>query len=183
MVAAQAGDAAAYEALLRDLLPEVRRRVRRRIGAAGEVEDIVQNVLISLHRARQTYRPEQPFRPWLNAVVRNASIDAVRRSARRARFEGRGDPDQVADPSALSAVLAGPRAAESGLADERLSPELAGALAALPESQRRAVELIQLDGLSVAEAAERVGTSPGALKVRAHRGYRALRALLGRRES
>jgi RNA polymerase sigma-70 factor, ECF subfamily len=182
MVAAQQGDAEAYEALLRELLPVVRQRVRRRIGAAGEVEDTVQNVLISLHRARQTYRPEQPFRPWLNAIVRNASIDALRRRARRSRFEGGGDPEQVADHNARPTALAGPRGDESGLGDERLSPDLASALATLPAGQREAVELIQLEGLSVAEAAERVGTSPGALKVRAHRGYRALRALLRGRE-
>jgi RNA polymerase sigma-70 factor (ECF subfamily) len=48
----------------------------------------------------------------------------------------------------------------------------------LPEKQREAVALIQLDGLSVAEAAARVGVSAGALKVRAHRGYRALRKAL-----
>jgi len=65
-----------------------------------------------------------------------------------------------------------------------LAPELAAALAALPEAQRQAVTLVQVEGLSVAEAALRVGVSPGALKVRAHRGYRAMRrALEGARES
>ncbi len=64
--------------------------------------------------------------------------------------------------------------------EDALSPELEGALASLPGSQRKAVELLHVEGLSVAEAAERVGVSPGALKVRAHRGYRALRALLWR---
>jgi RNA polymerase sigma-70 factor (ECF subfamily) len=62
--------------------------------------------------------------------------------------------------------------------DTSLSPGLNQALSQLPPSQREAVELIHLEGLSVAEAADRAGTTPGALKVRAHRGYRALRALL-----
>jgi RNA polymerase sigma-70 factor (ECF subfamily) len=61
---------------------------------------------------------------------------------------------------------------------EALSPELSEALVALPPGQRQAVELLQVQGLTVAEAAVRAGVSPGALKVRAHRGYRAMRARL-----
>ena len=59
-----------------------------------------------------------------------------------------------------------------------LSPEMERALAGLPRAQREAVELIHIEGLSAAEAAARAGVSAGALKVRAHRGYRALRASL-----
>jgi RNA polymerase sigma-70 factor (ECF subfamily) len=66
--------------------------------------------------------------------------------------------------------------------DLSLSPQMSDALSQLPASQREAVELIHLQGLSVTEAAARVGISPGALKVRAHRGYRALRARLARPE-
>ncbi len=172
MIAAQAGDGVAYEKLLRELLPYVRRQVARRVGDPAEREDIVQNVLISLHRARHTYRSERPFGPWLRAVVRNASIDWMRARGRRLRHELSRDVEQLAEPS-YEAPLPG---------EDTLSPELEGALASLPENQRKAVELLQVEGLSVVEAAERVGVSPGALKVRAHRGYRALRALLVRRD-
>ncbi len=172
MTAAQGGDAAAYEKLLLELLPYVRRQVARRVAVPAEREDIVQNVLISLHRARHTYRSEHPFAPWLRAVVRNASIDWMRARGRRSRHEWGGDVEDVAEP-AYQAPLPG---------EEALSPELQGALGSLPASQREAVELLHVEGLSVAEAAERVGVSPGALKVRAHRGYRALRALLARRD-
>jgi RNA polymerase sigma-70 factor (ECF subfamily) len=172
MVAAQAGDAAAYEKLLLELLPYLRRQVAHRIGEPAEREDIVQNVLISLHRARHTYRSERPFGPWLRAVVRNASIDWMRARGRRLRHELALDLDEVAEPAG---ELAPP-------GEDALSPELAEALASLPASQREAVELLHLQGLSVAEAAERAGVSRGALKVRAHRGYRALRAILSRRD-
>ncbi len=168
MIAAQAGDKVAYEKLLLDLLPYVRRQVARRVGEPAEREDIVQNVLISLHRSRHTYRPERPFGPWLRAVVRNASIDWMRARGRRLRHEL--SLEEVAEPS-VEAPLPG---------EDALSPELEGALASLPENQRKAVELLQVEGLSVAEAAGRVGVSPGALKVRAHRGVRALRALVRR---
>lgn len=172
MIAAQAGDSATYEKLLLELLPFVRREVAGRVREPAERDDIVQNVLISLHRARHTYRSEHPFVPWLRAVVRNASIDWLRARGRRSRHEWGGDLDDLPEPS-VEAPLPG---------EEALSPELEGALASLPTSQRQAVELLHVEGLSVAEAAERVGVSPGALKVRAHRGYRALRVLLSRRE-
>ncbi|MEZ4333350.1 MAG: sigma-70 family RNA polymerase sigma factor [Myxococcota bacterium] len=175
MVAAQAGDRAAYESLLRDLLPVVRRIVARRIEAPSEREDVVQNVLLAVHRARHTYRPEQPLLPWLRAIARNASIDSLRRRGRQvARFESVEAIDELGDGA--------PERVETESRPESLSPRLRGALEALPVAQREAVALIHLEGLSVAEAASRVGVTPGALKVRAHRGYRALRGLLTRQE-
>ena len=173
MEAAQSGDGAAYDALLRELLPHLRGFVRRRLSDPDVLEDVVQNVLLSLHRARRTYRPERPFGPWLHAIARNAVIDHARaRGRRREReisLEAEGVPEPAVEANQADAV-----------AEASLSPELEGALAALPETQREAVELIHLDGLSVAEAASLVGVSKGALKVRAHRGYKALRQHLGK---
>ena len=112
--------------------------------------------------------PERPFGPWMRAIVRNAVTDSLRSRGRRVEREiGVEAIDSLADPNAAP-----------GIEERELSPELAGALNELPTNQREAVELIHLQGLSVAEAALRVGISPGALKVRAHRGYRALRTLL-----
>ncbi len=166
MRAAQDGDRAAYDTLLRSLLPLLRAYVRRRVGDAAASEDLVQDVLLSIHRARHTYRPERAFAPWWRTVARNATIDYYRRRGRRVgrelSIEGIDIPDENAGP------------AES----EELSPELGEALAALPDGQREAVELIHLRGLSVAEAAKEAGVTPGALKVRAHRGYRAMRRRL-----
>ncbi len=85
MVAAQAGDPVSYEKLLLELLPMVRRFVANRIFETSAVEDVVQNVFVSVHRARHTYRSERPFRPWLYAIARNAVIDHTRARARRSR--------------------------------------------------------------------------------------------------
>jgi RNA polymerase sigma-70 factor (ECF subfamily) len=172
MTEAQEGDAAAYDALLRELLPHVRAIVHRRLFHAQTAEDVVQNVFLSLHRARHTYRPERPFGPWLRAIARNAVIDHLRARGRHPAeisLEAKGVAEPVADEANSIAVESQP-----------LSSELAGALAELPPTQREAVELLHVEGLSVAEAAEQVGVSRGALKVRAHRGYKALRARLGR---
>ena len=169
MVSAQLGDAAAYEKLLGQLLTHARAVVARRLSEPTAREEVVQNVLVAIHRARHTYHPERPFAPWLNAVMRNAVTDYLRRRARRARREVSVAPDRLPEP-AVAPVLPG---------EEALSPRLERALAGLPEAQREAVLLTQVEGLSVAEAAARVGISRSALKVRAHRGYRALRARLG----
>ena len=168
MSAAQEGDSWCYEQLLRAQLPPLRGFVQNRLRDPASVEDVVQNVLLSIHRARHTYRPELPFGPWLWTIARNAVTDAQRSRLTRGRHEvAWADLEEVADSS--------PSAEES----PSLSPVLVRALESLPISQREAVELIHLQQLSVAEAAMQVGITPGALKVRAHRGYRALRDRLG----
>lgn len=168
MAAAQRGDEDAYRSLLQELLPLVRRQVRARIGSPADAEDVVQNALIAIHRGRHTYRSERPFGPWLRAVVRNCVIDWFRERGRRARETAVEEPEIFSE---------GVRDEEPGA--HELAPALAAALAALPAKQRQAVELIHVHGLTVAEAAVEAGVTPGALKVRAHRGYRALRARLG----
>ncbi len=168
MRAAQEGDADAYERLLLEVLPVVRRLVAARLGDPSSSEDVVQNVFLSIHRARHTYQASRPFGPWLRAIARNAVVDAQRqRGTRLSREEPLPDEDRLADasPPVRSA--------------EPLSPRMTQALESLPPAQREAVELIHVSELSVAEAAERAGTTPGALKVRAHRGYKALRRYLG----
>jgi RNA polymerase sigma-70 factor (ECF subfamily) len=165
MVAAQAGDRQAFERLLLELLPVARRQVARRVADPASQEDIVQSAFVSVFRARHTYRGARPFAPWFHAIVRNAIVDALRARARRREQSLEGVPEPSVAPALPS--------------DDALSPELARALDALPPAQREAVELIHVDGLSVVEAAERAGVSASALKVRAHRGYRALRTLLG----
>ena len=168
MVAAQQGDSAAYDELLHELIPYVRNRVRPQVFDPNAVEDIVQNVFVSLHRARHTYRPERAFHPWINAVTRNAVVDYIRDRQRRAPREISLEADGVSEPAVAAAA---PR-------EHALSDELTAALEELPGGQRQAVLLIHFEGLTVVEAAERAGISKAALKVRAHRGYRALRALL-----
>jgi RNA polymerase sigma-70 factor (ECF subfamily) len=169
MIGAQAGDAAAYEKLLLELLPHLRRFVRRRLNDVAATEDVVQNVFVAVHRARHTYRPERPFGPWLHAIARNAVIDHARSGMRRRRRERSLEENGVPEPAAEAEPAVG----------GRLSPELERSLAELPASQREAVLLLHVEELSVAEAAAWVGISKSALKVRAHRGYRALRERLG----
>ncbi len=166
MEAAQSGDRVAYERLLLAILPVLRRLVSVRLGEPAGVEDVVQNVLLSIHRARHTYQPGRPFGAWMRAIARNAVVDSQRRRSVRVRREHPlSELEELPDtaPPAPAQGLSGP---------------LRRALESLPAGQKQAVELIHVHELSVAEAAKQVGITPGALKVRAHRGYRALRALL-----
>jgi len=178
MAAAQRGDRAAYELLLTALLPPLRAFVRRRGVEASEVEDVVQEILLSIHRARHTWRADRPFDPWMWAIARNASTDALRRQARE-RSRRVSAPGGFNEESTPARALAGNSSdPEERLAAAELTPRLAEALARLPASQRQAVELLYVEQLSVVEAAARAGVSPAALKVRAHRGSRALRSAL-----
>ena len=84
MARAQQGDHDAYVTLLRAITPQVRQRVRRRRAFLGEndVEDVVQEVLLSIHVARATYDPRRPFMPWIAAIVRHRLADAARHHVR-----------------------------------------------------------------------------------------------------
>jgi RNA polymerase sigma-70 factor (ECF subfamily) len=167
MSAAQAGNADAYRKLLTAIQPRIQAIVRSRIQDGAAAADVVQNTLLSIHRGRATYRAERPFGPWMRAIVRNSITDHFRERKRRGEREASLPVEEWADESAAASGRQLP-----------LAPELQDALTGLPHKQREAVTLIQIEGLSVAEAALRAGVSPGALKVRAHRGYRAMREAL-----
>lgn len=171
MVAAQAGDAATYEKLLLEFLPFVRREVARRVREPSDRDDIVQNVLISLHRARHTYRSEHPFVPWLRAVVRNASIDWLRGRRRRSRFEWDGDVEDLAEPS-----YGAPRPdADELLMRADVRAHVRRGIDRLQESYRTVLILRDIEELDTAETAGMLGLAPGTVRVRLHRARLALR--------
>jgi len=170
MAAAQAGDQRAYKRLLTELLPVLRALLRRQRVAPMHVEDVVQDVLMAMHRVRHTYDPTLPFLPWIASIARRRAIDLLRREGRRGAVE-ESESDKVetfADPTANSAIE-----------NRELREWLGEAIAKLPPRQRRALELVKLQEMSVAEAARASGQTEGALKVNVHRAVRAMRGLLG----
>lgn len=168
MAAAQAGDARSYDRLLHEILPHIRSIARARLRGGAEVEDAVQETLLSLHALRHTYDPARPFRPWLNAVAERRAIDQLRRKGRR---QGR---EEVLDDQPES-QFATPATGTQRLEAE----ELRRAVADLPASQRQALLLAKLEQRPLKEAAAISGLSVGALKVATHRALAALRARLG----
>lgn len=172
MAAAQTGDAAAYRAVLRDCLPLIA-GIARAQGVRGEaVDDVVQDTLLTMHNARQTYDPARPFMPWLRAITKRRAIDVLRRRGRR--------PQEVHDPGAYEAHADLGRSAEHGLEAQDRDRALAAAVASLPEGQRQAVEHLAYAERSLDEAAALTGRSKGALKVNLHRALKALKAKLSR---
>lgn len=172
MAAAQAGDGAAYAALLRECAPLIRAIARRRGLSPERAEDAVQDVLLTIHRVRQTYDPARPFSAWLRAIAERRVIDALRRDGRRSARE-------VHDPFALEAQV--DTAPEPGQAIDaaRQMGQVRAALASLPPRQREAVEQIGLYGRSLEEASAATGRTKVALKVNLHRALKTLRLRLG----
>jgi RNA polymerase sigma-70 factor (ECF subfamily) len=167
MQAAQGGDGAAYAQLLRLVMPAVRQHVRRVRGFLGtaDVEDLVQDVMLSVHAVRATYDPKRPFMPWLLAITRNRVADGARRHVRRSAHEVQVDelPVMVADEAASKDIE------RHGEVDA-----LQHAIKALPNRQRTAVEMLKLREMSLKEAAAASGLSIGALKVSMHRAMASL---------
>jgi len=169
MAAAQSGDRAAYERLLREIVPFLRALAGRQHWAPDRVEDVVQDVLLTVHRVRHTYDPARPFSHWLAAIARRRSIDALRR-------RGRTEAAEVSDDRAYE-TFADPRANREIEVRERAAG-LGPAMASLPPGQREALEFLKLRELSLAEASRASGKSVASLKVSVHRAIRALRAQL-----
>jgi RNA polymerase sigma-70 factor (ECF subfamily) len=171
MAAAQTGDRAIYERLLREVVPFVRAVVHRQQRTPDRVEDVVQDVLLTIHRVRHTYDPARPFTHWLAMIARRRSIDAPRRRHWHEIVE-------VADGVAYEAFAdpAAKRVIEAFGATEGLSE----AITALSPPQREAIELLKLREMSLAEASAVSGRSLTALKVNVHRAIKTLRDRLRR---
>jgi RNA polymerase sigma-70 factor (ECF subfamily) len=171
MRSAQGGDADAYVALMQELAVRVRQIVRHRRAflERADVEDLVQDVLLSVHAVRATYDATRPFVPWLLAITRNRLADAARRYARHGAHEVAVDDLDVTFFSERTNTLATTYGDPDALKD---------AIADLPAGQRSAIELLKLREMSLKEAAAASGTSVGALKVATHRAMEALRRKL-----
>lgn len=171
MQQAQSGDPVAYGLLLSEVSVRMRRLVRRRAPwlSPEDVEDMVQDILLSLHRARATWDPARPFLPWMVAIARARLADNARRYARRAAIDL-----AVSDLAETFCDIPTNITAETvvNLMSVRK------AMRDLTPAERQAVELLRLREMSLNEAAEASGSTVAALKVAIHRAMRKLRATL-----
>lgn len=169
MRTAQQGDLAAYNRLLREITPVIRRLVSKRLSSSPDAEDVVQDVLLSIHAVRHTYDSDRLFLPWLLAIVRHRILDRLRRISRRAAHEVTVEqlPETFSDDAANTLER-----------DHAVEASLRRAIEDLPLGQRQAIELLKLKGMSLREASAASGMSIGALKVATHRGIKALRVAL-----
>ena len=160
---AQQGDKAAYAALLGAARHWLVRYYRRRVTPC-QLDDLVQDTLLSVHRKLASYDPARSFSPWLAAIARYRFVDHLRLVYRRAEDELEADFHAAeSDEPAIAARISLERLFE-----------------ALPEAQSRAIELVKISGLSISEASASTGQSESLIKVNIHRGIKRLAALVER---
>ena len=158
------GDAAAYHQFLKALSAHLRAYFRKRLfERPDEVEDLVQDTLLAVHNQRHTYRADQPLTAWVHAVARYKLIDLL-----RARASGESLNVPLDDELELFAA--------SDTEAREAKKDLDTLLAGLPDRQRLPIVHVNLEGLSVVEAAQLTGMSESAIKIGVHRGLKALAA-------
>ena len=175
------GEAAAFHRLYAMLAPRVLAYLAGLLGDRAAAEDVLQLAFMKVHEARGSYvRGANPI-PWIYTIAHRTCLDEIRKR-KRSRVRLTKDGELRAEPAAH--ITGAPDDARS-LEDERVKSAAAAmaALEHLPDNQRQALLLTKVHGRSVAEAAMITGTTPGAIKLRAHRAYVTLRELLGRARS
>lgn len=152
---ARHGDLLAFEDLVREFQVDAYRFARHLVGDPQLAEDATQEAFLRAYRFLATFRGDQKFGSWLFAIVRNCSMDALRRKQRSwSPLDDRTEPSSVADPSARA--------------------ELAAALGAVSREHREAFLLVEVFGLSYQETADVLGVAVGTVKSRMFRAREAL---------
>lgn len=167
-VKAQSGDQAAYRTLLSALNPFIKRVIIKTLPTPDAADDIVQEVLISVHKALRTYTPERPFIPWLMAIVSFRRTDYLRTHYAQHHH-------MKADLESLDWME--DTHASTSAADTY--KDVQAAIDALPAKQKNIFKLVKLDGYSMEETAQKTGMTAGAVKVSVHRTLQKLREKLG----
>ena len=163
MQQAQSGDKEAYTDLLKQSSALVQKFLSRKLNNVDDIQDILQEILISIHKARHTYDSSRPFKPWLFAIAGFRLNDFFRKSYRKAHHDSLIH-EQVNQEKELSNVTE----------TNQLAEEMKKALELLPEKQKTIVTMMKLEGYSAQDVADHLGMSVSAVKVAAHRVYKKL---------
>ncbi len=162
------GDQRAYAQLLQASARLLRPFLAKRLNSASEVDDLLQEILLSIHKARHTYDGERPYKPWAYAIAKFRLQDHL-----RAHYA-----DQLHHAIELSEVENDlpENVTESGMSYESISVEVEK----LPPKQAAILQLMHQEGYTAKEVAEKIGMKESAVKVAAHRAYKILRKVLER---
>ena len=162
------GDTQAYAVLLKETARLLRPFLAKRLFASSEVDDVLQEILLSIHKARHTYDGERPYKPWAYALAKFRLQDHL-----RAHYADH--LHDAEDISELEEILPDD-VTETGFSYESISVEVEK----LPEKQATILRLMHQDGYTSKEIAEKMGMNESAVKVAAHRAYKVLRKQLER---
>jgi len=168
MAAAQGGDRSAYRELLTRIAVPLRSIAARQLGNPSDAEEVVQDILLTIHAVRHTYDPARPFLPWLVTIARRRVVDRLRSHAR-----------DIVSSLEIQLETETFSASPADTPERDWSPSaLQAAIDGLPDTQRKAVTMLKLQEMSLAEAAAASGLSIGTLKVATHRAIKRLRSVL-----
>ena len=170
--AAQAGDEASFEALMEATQRKVAVLAHRMLGSADEARDVVQEVYLRVYRSLGSFRADENFHGWLYRITLNVCRDAARKRRRAVPLP---ENDAVLPPALVT-----PDASESAAFAAQRAALLARALATLPEKERRAIVLRDLEGLETREVARILGSSPITVRTQIWSGRKRLHAFLVR---
>lgn len=165
------GDAAAFEVLYDAIAPRLFAYVHRHVRDVAATEDLVQQTMLQIHRARGRFIAGAEVLPWAFCIARRLIIDNARHQQRQPRTVDRELSEECAP--------AGGTRPDEAVEARQLAQRFDAALEKLPSSQREVFELLRRDGLTLRQAAEVLGTTVMAVKLRAHRATNALRDVVG----
>lgn len=160
------GDKRAYAVLLQETARFLRPFLAKRLNFGSEVDDLLQEILLSIHKARHTYDGNRPYKPWAYAIARFRLHDYLR--AHYADHLRHAIDLSEAENNLQGAVT------ESGISYESIS----GEIQKLPPKQATILRMLHQEGFSAREVAQRIGMKESAVKVAAHRAYKILRKIL-----
>jgi RNA polymerase sigma factor (sigma-70 family) len=163
------GDDSAFQTLFERLGPAVQRFLTSMVRDRALVDDLTQVTFLSVVRSRDRYQRGAAVSPWVISIAANAARDTLRR--KNLGIEQLSQTGEQADASV-----------DAPNTDPGLRKELEKALSQLPESQREAVVLHKVQGLSFDQIGSMLGTTATAVRIRAHRGYERLKELLAHLE-
>jgi RNA polymerase sigma-70 factor (ECF subfamily) len=170
----QAGDASAFERLVRTHERNVFRLLYRMLGSREEAEDAAQEAFLSLHRHGHRFRREARFSTFLYRVAANAALNR-----RRSRGRARARELELAQRHATGAAIqTAPRNPEDATHGVEIQVRVQQALQQLPEELRVAVVLYDIEGQSYKDIADSLGIPEGTVKSRIHRARLGLRERL-----
>lgn len=162
---AQQGDENAYARLFQEITPLLKGFVSRRLSRGEDTEDVVQEVLISIHKASHTYDTDRPFKTWMFTIARYRLNDHL-----RAVYSKREKGADVNFDDAAYQISSNENVTEAYENREYLGK----IMSSLPKKQQKIVTMMKIEGYTAQETAQKLNMSESAVKVSAHRAYKAL---------
>jgi RNA polymerase sigma-70 factor (ECF subfamily) len=165
MITAQTGDKKAYRQVFEQITPIIRSFIAKRINKPEDIDEITQEILISVHKASQTYDPSRPFKAWLYAIIKFRLSDYLRSVYRKAE-KGLDSFDEK------EFEISSHDNSENAFDNKEMLEKM---LTKLTKKQQDIIRMTKIDGFSMKETAEKMKMSESAVKVSVHRALDKLK--------